>query len=99
MKIKKDKIVNVLSKALLMTAQHAFFACLVLFILALVFGIFLFYQCSIVVNTTKFEDLEELFSLKQKTYNDILNSWQADEKRFQEAGSKEYINPFSATQK
>lgn len=95
MKIKKDKIIEFLSKVFFLTAQHAFFACLVLFALALVFGIFLFYQCDILVNTTKFDDLEEPFSLKRKVYETVLNNWQADEKRFEEAGSKEYINPFS----
>jgi len=96
MRTKKEKIINFLSKALFLTAEHAFFASLVLFLLALAFGFFLFYQFSIIANMEKFNDLEEPFSLKRKTYEEVLNSWKADENRFIGSDSKEYKNPFRA---
>jgi len=91
-KIKKLK--NFLEKLPLITAQHAFLACLFLFFLALVFGGLLFYKYSILAQKTIPESLEQGLSLDEKTYQKVLKVWQEQDRKFQEADLKEYPNPF-----
>jgi len=94
MKINQEKIKEFLFKIFWSIARHAFFACLVLFVIALFFGIWLFNKCNIIFQTENFEDIKETFLLKDKIYKDVLDNWQQDEKRYEEADFKEHSNPF-----
>ncbi|KPJ55062.1 hypothetical protein AMJ47_02115 [Parcubacteria bacterium DG_72] len=94
MNIEKEKIKEFLLKIFWSTAKHAFFACLSLFVIAFFFGVWLFNKCNIITKTESFEGIQETFLLKHKIYKDVLNNWQEDEKRYEQADYKEYINPF-----
>lgn len=91
-RIKKAK--KPLSKVPLIITRHAFWACLILFILSLAIGANLFYKYSILAQRAEPESLEQAVLFKGKTYQKVLKIWQEREKRFQEADFKEYPNPF-----
>lgn len=93
-KIKFGKIKKYLEKLLLTVAEHAFSACLLLFLLALILGGFLFYKYSISAQKVGKDALDEFFLLKEEIYQEILSVWQEHEKEFIEADFKEYPNPF-----
>jgi len=96
MKIKEriNKLKKSLGKVTLIITTHAFWACLVLFILSLAIGADLFYKYSVSAQSAEPESLEQAVFFKEKTYQKVLKIWQEREKRFQEADSKEYPNPF-----
>ncbi len=94
MKIDKEKIKESLFKISWTIARKAFFTCLVLFLIAFSFGLWLFNKSNTVVNTENFEDIQQTSLLKHKVYKDVLDNWEADKKRYEEADYKEYINPF-----
>lgn len=96
MKIKEriNKVKKPLSKVPLIITRHAFWACLILFILSLAIGANLFYKYSILAQRAEPESLEQAVLFKGKTYQKVLKIWQEREKRFQEADFKEYPNPF-----
>ena len=92
MKIKLD--LNKLKKLPLLIANHAFCSCLILFLLALIIGFFLFYKYTILAEKTGSGDLEEEYLLDESSYKEIKEVWQRQENMFQGADSKEYPNPF-----
>ena len=94
MKIKLDKTKKFLGNFLLITAKQSFLSCLFLFVLALIFGGFLFCQYIIKAQTAKIEITEKPFLLNEETHQEVLRIWQVREKKFSEADSKEYSNPF-----
>ncbi len=94
MKIDFKQIKKVLAKLPWIIAEHAFLACLFLFVLALIFGGLTFYKYNILAQKAEFETLDQSLLLKEKIYQEILVVWQEQEKRFNEADSKEYPNPF-----
>lgn len=89
-----NKTKKLLVKVPLIIARHAFWACLILFILSLAIGANLFYKYSILAQRAEPESLEQAVLFKEKTYQKVLKAWQEREKRFQEADFKEYPNPF-----
>lgn len=93
-KIKTSQIKKILEKLSLTIAQHAFLACLFLFIVSLIFGALFFYKYSILARKVEPEALATPVLLKQETYQKVLAVWQEYENRFQQADSKEYPNPF-----
>lgn len=96
MKLKKDKIKEFLFKTFWSIARHAFFTCLVLFLIALFFGVWFFNKTNIISKTDTFDDMQDGFLLKYKVYNKVLENWQRDQERYEQADYKEYTNPFSA---
>jgi len=89
-----NKLKKILGKLPLIIAAHAFWACLVLFILSLIFGANLFYKYNILVQRAEPESLEQTVLFKEKTYNKLLEIWQERKERFQQADFKEYPDPF-----
>ena len=89
-----NKVKKFLGKVPLIITMHAFWACLILFILSLIFGANLFYKYSILAQRAEPESLEQTVLFKEKTYQKVLGIWQEREKRFQEADFKEYSDPF-----
>jgi len=67
---------------------------LILFILSLAIGANLFYKYSVLAERAEPEILEQTVLFKEITYQKILKVWQEREKRFEEADSREYSNPF-----
>jgi len=96
-KEKINKLKKSLSKVPLIIAAHAFWACLILFILCLAIGADLFYKYSILAQRAEPESLEQVVFFKENTYQQVLKIWQEREKRFQETDFKEYSNPFLET--
>ena len=94
MKIGIKKLKKFLEKLSLNTAQHAFLACLFLFFLSLIFGGFLFYKYSILIQKVEPEVLDKSILFKEKIYQEVLEIWQENERIFQEADFKKYPNPF-----
>jgi len=92
-----DKIRKFLNKVPLAISMHAFWACLVLFILSSVIGANLFYKYSILAERAEPGSLEQVVFFKEKTCQQILKIWQERDKRFQEADLKEYPDPFLET--
>ena len=91
-KIKKAK--KILEKLSWFLAEHAFLTCLVLFFISLIFGAFLFYKYSILAQRAKPGELNRTFLLKEDVYQEVLNVWQKEEEKFQEADFKEYPDLF-----
>lgn len=94
MKIDFNQFKKFLEKLLRITAEHAFLVCLFLFVLASIFGGLSFYKYNILAQKVEFETLDQSLLFKEKIYQEILTIWQEQEKRFDEADFKEYLNPF-----
>lgn len=94
MAIKVKQIKKFLEKLFMAIIQHAFWVCLILFFLSLIFGGYLFYENSTLVKKTEIQVLDEPPLLKEKTYQDILEVWQEQERKFKETDFKEYPDPF-----
>ncbi len=94
LEIKASQIKKVLAKLPWIIAEHAFLACLFLFVLASIFGGLFFYKYDILAQKIGFEALDQSLLLKEEIYQEVLAIWQEQEKRFSEADSKEYPNPF-----
>ncbi len=92
-----NKLKKFLGKLPLIIAAHAFWACLILFILSLIFGANLFYKYNILAQRAELERLEQTVLFKEKTYQKVLEIWQERDERFQQADFKEYPNPFLET--
>ncbi len=94
MRIRLNKIKKFLGELALIIAKHTFLSCLFLFLLALIFGGFLLYEYIIKTQRAVPEITEKPFLLEEKTYQEVLETWQVQEKKFREANSKKYSNPF-----
>lgn len=97
-KIKSKKLSIVLDffkKQLRVLAEHPFLASLALILVALIFGGFVFYKYSFLVEKKGAEILEKPLFFDEATFREILKIWQERQKKFEEAESKEYPNPFS----
>ena len=94
--IDKNKLKAVLFKIPGIVARHAFFSCLVLFLLAFAFGILIFNKHRILSNSADFERIEPSYVLDYKAYSSVLENYKKEKKKFKEAESREYINPFGS---
>lgn len=70
---------------------------LALFLLSLVLGGFIYYKYVFLVKNKEPQITEKSFQFDEKTYQKVLDEGQAREKRFQEADSKKYPDPFTST--
>ncbi|MDP2672676.1 MAG: hypothetical protein Q8O84_02595 [Nanoarchaeota archaeon] len=75
-------------------AERAFLSFLILFLISLISGGFIFYQYNILVNREEVKTLENLLKFDEKTYKDVLNIWQEREKKFEETANKKYFDIF-----
>lgn len=75
-------------------AKRAFGFFLVLLLFSLIAGGFLFYKYSILAEKTTPQALEQPVQFKQDIYQEVLDEWQNQEKRFIQAETKIYPNPF-----
>ena len=93
-KTKLNKIKKLLVKIPWLVARHAFFSCLVLFLLAVALGMLIFYKYSILSDSASFDNSELPYILDYKTYNNVLDSYKKENQKFEQADLKEYSNPF-----
>lgn len=75
-------------------AEHAFLTSLVLVFISLIIGGLLFYQAAFLAKITELESREKIIKFKENLYQEVLEKWEAKEKRFKEAEIKEYPDPF-----
>jgi len=93
-KINRKQLKKILNNLLLITVHHLFLGCLTFFLFALILGAILFYKYNILAQRTEREILGKPVLLKEDTYQEVLKVWQEQERRFEEADTKEYLDPF-----
>jgi hypothetical protein len=94
MKAKFKKISKFFAKAGFFLLKNHFLTCLILFIIALGLGALIFYKYCILEQQKEINISEKSLWIKEDTYSRIESVWQENERRFLEADSKEYKNPF-----
>lgn len=93
-KLELKKIKETLLKLPRVLGEHAFLSFLGLLFLSLFFGGFLFYKYDILSKKEKVDVLIKHLEFNEDGFRKILKEWEEREKRFKEAESKEYPNPF-----
>lgn len=83
-----------LSKFGRISAEHAFLSFLVLAFIALLIGVFLFYQYSILVQRTEPRITKESIQFKEDLYQEVLEQWQARDEQFEGVDMKTYSDSF-----
>lgn len=97
MKISKSelkKIKETLIKLPRVLGEHAFLSFLGLLFLSLLFGGFLFYKYDVLAKKERVEVFIKHSEFNEDGFRKTLKEWEEREKRFKEAESKEYPNPF-----
>jgi len=92
--MKLDKIKFFLEQSLLIIAKNIFLCFLLLLLLSLLFGGFVFYQYVFSPQEITLNITEEPFLIKEAIRQKILKKWQIRENKFRETDLKEYSNPF-----
>lgn len=82
-----------LKKFLADSAKRPFLSCLIVFLVTLILGGILFFKYSILAQKTKPEPLKPVL-LKEELHQEILEFWQEQERKFNEADFKEYPELF-----
>lgn len=98
-KINVNKFKKVLKKLPWIVAYHAFFSCLVLFLLAFAFGILIFNKYRITISSADFKNIESPNLLDYEVYNNVLKIRQEENEKFNQADSEEYFNLFDFQEK
>jgi hypothetical protein len=96
-KIRLDKLKKFLKVFLRALGEHAFLTSLVLIFLALIFGGIVFYIYSFSASKKTPPPSEKPVTINESSFNEVLKIWEVRQKRFDEAGTKEYPNPFKET--
>lgn len=94
MKIKIEKIKNLLKKIPKVLAGHPFLTFCGLLVVALILGGVIFYKYSILAEKSEIEISKETLRFKQKIYQEVSNQWQQREEKLKKVDLKQYINPF-----
>ncbi len=89
-----NEIKKFLGKFVLFTAKHLFLDCLFIILLVLLLFGFFYHECDILAQKAGTKPFEPSFLLEKTDYQKVMDIWQENEKRFKDADSKEYINPF-----
>lgn len=93
-KSKPEKIKMPLRISAKKFAEYAFLTFLALFLVSLAIGGLVFYEYSFKIRGVKPEISENPIKFNQKTYEEVLSTWQKKEKEIQEIDSKQYPDPF-----
>lgn len=96
MKIPRKKLKKKLEKITGILGEKAFLIFVILFLLSLIFGSIIFYQKVILTDKKSPEITGSQIQFKEKEYEKVLQTWQEREKKFNEADSRQYPNPFLA---
>ncbi len=93
-KFKTEKTKKFLKKLPRILGEQSFLTFFGLLLIALILGGFIFYQYSFLVEKEKPEVSEEPLKFKEKIYQEVLETWQEKEKRFEEVNLKQYPDLF-----
>jgi hypothetical protein len=74
-------------------ANNVFLACLALFLIALIIGAVLLYQCTIFSESDNGQS-SDILKIEKSAYDNVISIWQENDKKFEEANLKNYPNPF-----
>ncbi len=88
------KLKNVCGKFLGGMAENPLPAIVFLFSVVLELGALMFYRYDILVKVPESKIVGETVQFQKELYRQILKEWRARDERFEEADSKNYINPF-----
>jgi len=91
------KVKNLLKELPTFLAVHAFLAFLAFFILALILAGIVFYRYNILIEKENPEVSYKESQFKEKSLNNIMEILEEREKKFNEADSKQYLNPFQVS--
>ncbi len=97
---KKDKkplfrgVNKKLGKLTLRVVERPLLYSFVIFLIVLVIGGILFYQYVFLAQKKRTDQLTPPALLEEVTYQKILQAWQEQERKFNEADTKSYQNPF-----
>jgi len=90
-----NKIKDFLNKILRAIAEHSFLTFSFLFIISLALGVFIFFQCSVLVESPAQKTGEEKsFDSEARNYQDIKDEWNRKKEIFSQTEIKQYSNPF-----
>lgn len=95
--IKLNKIKTFFQKLPRFLGERFFTSFLVLLLLALIFGGFIFYKYSVLIEQASQQDLlgeEKPLDFDERIFQEILKIWQERQKKFEEAQLREYPDPF-----
>ncbi len=88
------KLKNICSVFLGGLAGNPLHAVVFLFLIVLALGALVFYRYDILVKFSEPKIAGEIVQFQKELYRQILKEWQSRDKRFTEADSQNYINPF-----
>lgn len=77
-------------------AENVFLGFLAALFLVFIIAALVFCQYSVKPGNFKAETFKKSFLIKEEAYQKILKIWQENEQKFQEAGFKEYLDPFKS---
>lgn len=75
-------------------ANHAFLTIIVIFIIELIFGGFLFYRYALENNYNKVKTTNDIVKFEEARYQGIINFWKDKQLIFDEVLADKYANPF-----
>lgn len=93
-KIKLNRTKKFFKRLPKILGENTFLTSLILILISLILGGLVFYKYSVLVKARKPEVLEKPAFLNEEALQEILKIWQDRQKKFEEAGFKEYPNPF-----
>jgi len=93
-KLKFKKIGYFFKKLPRIFGEHAFLTFLGLLVAALIWGGFIFYQYSILIERAGAGVPGQALKFNEKVYQEVLQIWQEKEKRFEKTNLKEYPDLF-----
>jgi hypothetical protein len=95
LKRKSKRIAGFFKRLPWVLARNAFSTFLGLLLIALIFGVFIFWQYNILARSpVEIGEEEKPLEFEKKTCQAVLEEWQNRNERFLEAGTEEYLNPF-----
>lgn len=92
--LKFIKIKNLLKELPIFLAVHAFLVFLAFFLVALILAGIIFYKYNILIEKENQEISYRQSQFKEELLDNIIGILSEGEKKFNEADSKQYLNPF-----
>ena len=77
-------------------AEHCFGFFIILVFFAMICGGFLFYKYNIVAANKQIENLNEPLKFEEKTYQEILQTWESQKQKIEQSEFKQYPSLFQA---
>ena len=92
--IPSNKYGNSLKKLPRNLAEHAFLVILILFLVSLLIGAWIFYRYIFLINKAEIQAREGSFQIKEDVYQRVISKLDERENIFKNANSKEFLDPF-----